>query len=51
MPRIAKDIGKFNGGFRREIAVPPAKPAAQIAPCGQDVIGKCSRDAAFQPLA
>jgi hypothetical protein len=42
MPRIAKDIAKFNGGFGQS-ALAAAHVVAPIAPGGRQVIGTCSR--------
>src|SRR5262245_14282386 len=41
MPRIANDVGKFNGGFRQG-GLASACAVAPIAPGGRRVIGTCS---------
>jgi hypothetical protein len=46
MPRIAKDVIKFNGGFRRG-GFAAASAAMPIASCRRQVIGTCSRDASI----
>jgi hypothetical protein len=46
MPRIAKDVAEFNGGFRRG-ELDAGAAVLPIASGGRQLIGTCSRNASL----